>query len=112
MVAIGKSSGTEIALISYVATSVTGVICLIVAGRLISPGLTKAMRRVPKFRKYPSISIFDTAGPALAISMATPVAMQTDRLFLSHMSELRQPDLRARAPGDCRSRADAVAVLR
>ena len=87
MVAIGKSSGTEIALISYVATSVTGVICLIVAGRLISPGLTKAMRRVPKFRKYPSISIFDTAGPALAISMATPVAMQTDRLFLSHMSE-------------------------
>lgn len=87
MVAIGKSSGTEIALISYVATSVTGILCLIVAGRLIRPGLRKAIWRIPKLRRYPGISIFDTAGPALAISMATPVAMQTDRLFLSHMAD-------------------------
>lgn len=87
LVAIGNSNGTEIALISYVATSITGVICLVVAGRLIKPGLAKSIRRIPKFRKYPSISIFDTAGPALAISMATPIAMQTDRLFLSHMSD-------------------------
>lgn len=87
MVAVGKSQGNEIALISYIATSITGVLCLVVAGRLISPGLSKAIWRVPRIRTYPSISIFDTAGPALAISMATPIAMQTDRLFLSHMAD-------------------------
>ncbi|NLC99137.1 MAG: polysaccharide biosynthesis protein [Actinomycetales bacterium] len=87
LVAIGESSGNEIALLSYVATSITGLICLIVAGRLISPALKKAAWRIPKFRKYPSIRILNTAGPALAISMATPIAMQTDRLFLSHMAE-------------------------
>ena len=87
LVAIGESNGSEIALISYVATSITGLICIVVAGRLIQPALGKALWRVPRIRQYPSITIFDTAGPALAISMATPIAMQTDRLFLSHMSD-------------------------
>ncbi len=87
LVAIGESNGSEIALISYVATSITGLICIVVAGRLIQPALGKAFWRVPRIPRYPSIPIFDTAGPALAISMATPIAMQTDRLFLSHMSD-------------------------
>lgn len=87
LVAIGESKGNEIALLSYLATSVTGLICLIVAARLISPTLTMSSRRILQFRRYPSIKILDTAGPALAISMATPIAMQTDRLFLSHMAE-------------------------
>lgn len=87
LVAIGKSNGNEIALISYIATSVTGVLCLVVAARLIDPSLLIAIRRVPQLRRHRGIRIRDTAGPALAIAMATPIAMQTDRLFLSHLTD-------------------------
>ena len=90
MVLFGVSNENWIPVLSYLAAAVTAVLCLIYGSRLISPNATEAMARVPRTRRFPSVPIARTAGPALVISIATPIAMQTDRLFLSHLTSTQE----------------------
>ena len=55
-----------------------------VAGRLIRPALGTALRQVPRVRTVRGARVFDVAWPMLVIMVAVPLAMQSDRIVLSH----------------------------
>ncbi|MCW2780948.1 MAG: polysaccharide biosynthesis protein [Marmoricola sp.] len=44
------------------------------------------LRALPWRRRYPGASIRGMSGPVLLITLATPIALQSDRLVLSHVS--------------------------
>jgi O-antigen/teichoic acid export membrane protein len=79
-------AGTFLAVVSYVANSLVSVICLIVAARALKPQLGLAVRAIPRVRSYPGVPAIGLAWPMLVQMIALPVAMQTDRLLLSHVS--------------------------
>lgn len=88
--------GSYLAVFSYAAAAVNSIICLIIASRLLSPQLTSALRSVPHIKREPGIKAFHLAWPMLLQMVALPIAMQSDRLLLSHLThgeELAQYNL-------------------
>lgn len=79
-------SGHFIPVLSYLGASVSSAILLLVGARMISPQLHRAIHDVPHVRTVPGIRVIATAAPVLVQSFAMPVAMQSDRLLLSHRS--------------------------
>lgn len=95
-VGITAPAGSFLATFSYIANAVNSLICLIIAGRLISPQLGSAIRAVPRIKRFPGVRAAHLAWPMLLQMIALPVAMQTDRLLLSHLTtgdELAQYNL-------------------
>lgn len=96
VVALGARGGDYLAVLSYVANSLVSVICLVVVWRALHPALGKAVRDIPRLRSAPGVKVLSTAWPMLVQMLALPVAMQTDRLLLSHLTrgdELAQYNL-------------------
>ncbi|WP_307861520.1 polysaccharide biosynthesis protein [Cellulomonas wangleii] len=83
---LGRAAGDWVALVSYAAASVVSAIVLAVAARIVAPQVGRALRDVPRVRAVPGVAVAATAVPMLVQSVAMPVAMQTDRLFLSHLA--------------------------
>lgn len=79
-------AGTYLAVVSYVANSLVSVICLIVAARALAPQLGAAFRLIPRISSYRGVPAIGLAWPMLVQMVALPVAMQTDRLLLSHVA--------------------------
>lgn len=95
-VALAAPIGDYLAVLSYLGSAMVAIICLIMAGRAIRPQLGQAIREIPQLRRAPSLSAFHLAWPMLVQMIALPVAMQTDRLLLSHLTsgdELAQYNL-------------------
>ncbi|HEX8511351.1 MAG TPA: hypothetical protein VF635_17870, partial [Propionibacteriaceae bacterium] len=95
-VAMAAPVGSYLAVLSYLANALVAVSCLVIAARALSPQLGRAVRDVPHLRRVPSVSALDLAWPMLVQMVALPVAMQTDRLLLSHLTtgdELAQYNL-------------------
>ncbi|MBC7594693.1 MAG: oligosaccharide flippase family protein [Kineosporiaceae bacterium] len=86
-VVLGIGAGGALAIFSYFAAMVSAVLCLVLAGRAVSPQLTRAIRAVPHLRRDPGVRIRDTAWPMLVQMIALPIAMQTDRILISHRSD-------------------------
>jgi O-antigen/teichoic acid export membrane protein len=78
--------GGYLAVVSYAANALSSVICVLLAARLISPQLREAIRDVPRVRAVPGVKVMNTAWPMLVQMLALPIAMQTDRLLLSHLT--------------------------
>ena len=78
--------GGYLAVVSYFANGVSSLLCLLLAARLISPQMRRALRDVPRLRSAPGTRVMNTAWPMLAQMLALPIAMQTDRLLLSHLT--------------------------
>lgn len=78
--------GPYIAVIPYVATLLIQIVITVVAARFIRPVLGQVLRDVPKIRLVRGGRVFDMAWPMLVQLLAVPLAMQTDRLMLSHFS--------------------------
>jgi len=92
----GPGSGTALSVYSYVAAALVSVLCFIIANRALRGGLTGAVRDIPRVRAVPGVAVMHVAGPMLVQMVALPIAMQTDRLLLSHVgttSELAQYNL-------------------
>lgn len=81
---IGTNTGSFIAVISYAATLIIALICLVLAARMIAPTLTTAIKQIHQRKRFPGAKILDQAGPMTIIMVALPIAMQTDRIVLSH----------------------------
>lgn len=79
-------AGTYLAVASYVANSLVSVICMVVAVRTLRPQIGQAVRMIRHVRSYESVPAIGLAWPMLVQMVALPVAMQTDRLLLSHVS--------------------------
>ncbi|MFD2797254.1 lipopolysaccharide biosynthesis protein [Promicromonospora vindobonensis] len=84
VLALGKGSGSFLAVASYAAAAIVAVVLLITAARLVRPQVGAALRDVPRLRAVPGVRVFDVAWPMLVQMISLPVAMQTGRILLSH----------------------------
>ena len=78
--------GPYIAVIPYLATLLIQMVATLIANRYVSPTLIGALRDVPRLRTVRGGRVFDVAWPMMIQMVALPVAMQTDRIVLSHVS--------------------------
>lgn len=77
--------GDFLATLTYLGSALVSVICLVIAARAISPQITRAIKDIPKLRAVPNVAVLGLAWPNLVQMIALPIAMQTDRLLLSHV---------------------------
>lgn len=92
-IALGIAFAPYVAVLSYVANGIVAMVCLILAARIVSPQVTAAIKDIARLRSVRGAKIVNTAGPMVVQMIALPIAMQTDRLLLSHLaptSELAQ----------------------
>lgn len=85
IVASGAGDGAFLPVVPYSATLVLAVVTTIVAARMVSPVVARAIRDVPR-RRAKGEKVADVAWPMLVQMIAVPIAMQTDRLVLSHLA--------------------------
>ena len=83
-------AGTYLAVVSYLASALVSVICLIIAARALKPQVGQAIRQIPHVRSYRGVPAIGLAWPMLVQMVALPVAMQTGRLMLSHFGTIDQ----------------------
>lgn len=96
VVLAGIPFGSYLSVFTYVANSLVSVICLVLAARALKPQLGLSIRDIPRIRSAPGVKALDLAWPMLVQMIALPLAMQTDRLLLSHLTtgdELAQYNL-------------------
>ncbi len=86
MVLFDLPGGPFLAVVPYLVTLVLSIGCAVVAGRKLSPQLGESVRDALHFRTVRGGRVFDVAWPMLIQMIALPVAMQTDRLILSHVA--------------------------
>ncbi|SDL13790.1 Membrane protein involved in the export of O-antigen and teichoic acid [Arthrobacter sp. ov407] len=94
--ALSLPAGNFLAVFSFLGNSLVSAVCLVLASRHVRPQLGLAFRRVLKPRVYPGVPAFGLAWPVIIQMTALPIAMQTDRLLLSHLTtgdELAQYNL-------------------
>lgn len=82
------ADGSFIPVAAYAATTFICLICIIVASRRISPMLGHAYRAALRLRSERGAPVFNVAWPMLIQMIAVPLAMQSDRLLLGHLSTL------------------------
>jgi O-antigen/teichoic acid export membrane protein len=80
------SKGAYIAALPYLATFMLALVSCRFASRLIKPVVGQALRDAPKVKTVRGGKVSDVAWPMLIQMIALPIAMQTDRLILSHVS--------------------------
>jgi O-antigen/teichoic acid export membrane protein len=96
VVLLGLPAGNYLAIFSYLASALVSTTCLVIGARLVRPQVGAALRDVPRLHEVPGVRVMDVAWPMLVQMLALPVAMQTDRLLLSHVAgsgELAQYNL-------------------
>jgi O-antigen/teichoic acid export membrane protein len=95
--------GGYLAVVSYLANAAMWVICWRLGARALGGDeLLRAVRDVPRLRRVRGVPIGHTAWPVLAQMLALPIALQSDRLLLSHLtthSELARYNLAAQLFG-------------
>ena len=79
--------GPAVATLAFAATLLLSLACTLLAARLLRPVVGEAVRAVPHPRRAPGARVGDVAWPTLVQMIALPIAMQTDRLLLSHHAE-------------------------
>lgn len=77
-------AGPFVAVFGYTATLLLSALCTLVAARSIRPTVGVALRRAVRLRTDRGGRVMDVAWPMLVQMVAVPLAMQTDRLVLSH----------------------------
>jgi len=87
---LGVDIGGYVAVVSYLATFVTSAAVLAMANRQVRPVLLSALRDAAHVATVRGGQFLDTAWPMLIQMIALPIAMQTDRIVLSHVSTLDQ----------------------
>lgn len=64
------------------------VLAALVSSRFTGVGVARLLKRIPRWNRYPGSSVRRTAAPMFVIALGLPIALQTDRLVLSHRSSL------------------------
>lgn len=83
--ALGIDFGPYVAVASYASLIVTGSLSLLVANRRVRPLLGQAIRDAWRIASVRGERVFDTAWPMFLQMIALPIAMQSNRLILSHV---------------------------
>lgn len=82
------AAGAYVAIVPYLVTFAILAGCTWYAARKLNPTLRNAIRDTPRLRTVRGGRVFDVAWPMMLQMIALPIAMQTDRLVLSHVSDL------------------------
>lgn len=96
LIAVSAPAGSFVAVLSYLGTGLVSLLCILIAARSIRPQVGRAIRDIPRVRSIANVPFLAVAGPMLVQMLILPVAMQTDRLLLSHLTvgdELAQYNL-------------------
>lgn len=80
----GVPAGGYVAVVAYATTALLALACTWSAARRVRPALGRALRDVPRLRTVRGERVADLAWPMLVQMVALPLAMQTDRIVLSH----------------------------
>jgi O-antigen/teichoic acid export membrane protein len=83
----GDGTGAYLPWIPYAVSIGLAATITLLAARAIRPAIGRALRDVPRRRAVPGTRVFDVGGPALVQMIAIPLAMQSDRLVLSHVGD-------------------------
>ena len=86
LIAFSVPAGTYIAVLSYIASGLVSIICLGIAARALAPQLRRAVREIPRLWSVRSVPALGLAWPMLVQMLTLPLAMQTGRVLLSHLS--------------------------
>lgn len=89
-VLLAVPAGNFLSIVSYVANGLVSVICLVIAWRVLSPQVKESLKNVFRPRRYPSVKIMSVAWPMMLQSLILPIAIQSDRVLLSHHSGSEQ----------------------
>lgn len=81
--------GGYVAVAAYAATFLVSVVAVVIAARRLRPAFRVALHDAPRVRTVRGGRIFGMAWPMVVQMIALPLAMQTDRLVLSHVSDLQ-----------------------
>lgn len=81
--------GSYLAVIPYLATLLLSLASTYIASVKIKPAVELAVRDARHIRTVKGAKVFDVAWPMLLQMLALPLAMQTDRIVLSHVSDLK-----------------------
>jgi len=73
---------------TYIASGAVSALCLGIAAYSLKGQVRGAIRDIPRLRRAPGVPVFNLAWPMLIQMVALPLAMQTDRLLLSHLSSV------------------------
>jgi O-antigen/teichoic acid export membrane protein len=84
---LGVLGAGIIAVVPFAVTLGLAVVCTVFAARRVRPVLWSALQQVPRLRTFRGAKVFDVAWPSLIQLIALPLAMQTDRLVLSHAGD-------------------------
>lgn len=82
----GVESGSYIPAVAFAATMLIAALASRIAWKHLTPAASQAVRAVPRRRPGDGAKVLDVAWPTVVQMMALPIAMQTDRLVLSHGS--------------------------
>lgn len=102
LVYLSAPAGPYLSVLSFVGMALVSLICLLIAFRAVSPQLGQALRELPHLRSSPSVPVLSLAWPMLVQMIALPIAMQTDRVLISHLTsgtELAEYNLAAQLFG-------------
>ena len=87
LVTLDLPAGRWVAVLSFLATALVSVLCLTLGARVLRPAVREAFRDVPRLRQVPNVPVVAVAAPWLVQLVVLPLAMQTDRLLLSHLTD-------------------------
>jgi O-antigen/teichoic acid export membrane protein len=87
LVHVGAGDGSYLAVVPYGVVLAISVAATAVAARLVRPALGRAVRDAVRVGTVRGAKVVDTAIPMLVQMVALPIAMQSDRLVLSHVSD-------------------------
>lgn len=88
VVAAGATNGSYLAIFPYLITVVLSALICWLAARWVAPLVRRSIRDAVHVRTVRGGAVFGVAWPTLVQMIALPVAMQTDRIVLSHMSSV------------------------
>ena len=86
LVLLDVPAGRWLAVLSYLGAAMVSAISILVASRLLRPQVRRALRDVPRIRRVKGVPVIAVAGPMLVQMVVLPIATQTDRLLLSHLT--------------------------
>ncbi|GAA4982515.1 polysaccharide biosynthesis protein [Kineococcus glutinatus] len=86
LVLTGAQGGGYLAVFSYLGGAVVAGTGSLIASRRLRGLAWAVLRDVPRPRRVRGVPVFGTAWPMIVQMVALPVAMQTDRLLLSHLT--------------------------
>jgi len=86
VVVYGGLAGHITIVLPCAALVVVNLITSVIASRSTRISWGRVLRAVPRRRRFRGVSIRSLSGPMLVITLSTPIALQSDRIVLSHVA--------------------------